>query len=289
MGLVVKIEVAFGGDLFVLPRVIAQKIFLMAMGIFDNVEASCGRTLSSSQVNGIMPDVIVSEEKDRVIGSSLKDKCVIEAKRIVRKVNGVLVPTESFVLTFPKTLPTRVTFAYMSFPMPPFVYRPMQCKKCHRIGHKAKHCIHPACCAMCWDSPHDGANSSKAHFFPQCQLANHTTVSPDCPRFKLNSKILQITAERNISYLEARHLVQPRSSAISATRSLSPEEELLLRPTGGNSELISLKAQVNQLEAKVAVLSTDIKRLLSLVDQFEHLIISFCALTKNICSRNINK
>lgn len=100
-----------------------------------------------------MSDVIVSEENDRVIGSSLKDKCVIEAKRIVRKVNGVLVPTESFVLTFPKTLPTRVTFAYMSFPMPPFVYRPMQCKNCHRIGHKAKHCIHPACCAMCWDSP----------------------------------------------------------------------------------------------------------------------------------------
>lgn len=65
----------------------------MALNVIDDVEISCSRTISESQVRGIISGVVVLEENDRVIGASLNDQGLMKAKRITRIVNGVLVPT----------------------------------------------------------------------------------------------------------------------------------------------------------------------------------------------------
>lgn len=145
-GSVLKVEVAFGGDLFVFPKDNAQKNFLMSLNKIGELEISCNRTRSETHFRGVISGIPTSEEDDQIL-SCLRDQDVIEAKRIIKSPNADPIPTETFILTFSKPLPLRVTLAYRSFPVRPIINRPMQCSKYYRIGHTAKHCSHDERCS----------------------------------------------------------------------------------------------------------------------------------------------
>ena len=101
----------------------------------------------------------------------------------------------------------------------------MRCYNCQKFGHHELKCLKPTVCTTCGESGSDhtklsGSNPTKC---PNCR-GNHTADSNDCIVWKPEKEVNQIKYTNNISFLEARKIVQnknlyPTKSYSDATKS----------------------------------------------------------------------
>jgi len=144
------------------------------------------------------------------IKTNLKPKGVSDVYRIKSKRDGVLIDTDTYILTFDTpTLPENISIDYQRIKVQPYIPNPLRCFKCQKLGHHFKNCRADAACAKC---------SEKGHAFDDCQndykCANcgecHTSFSKNCPVWKKEKEIQTVKVLQNISFLEARKQVEQR-------------------------------------------------------------------------------
>jgi len=92
---------------------------------------------------------------------NLRPQNVTEVQRIKTCRDGVLVPTNTFILTFGSpTLPSSIKAGYLNVPVEQYVPNPLRCFKCQRFGHHRNVCKRDVVCPRCAEVGHDNTESS---------------------------------------------------------------------------------------------------------------------------------
>ncbi|KFM83283.1 Nucleic-acid-binding protein from mobile element jockey, partial [Stegodyphus mimosarum] len=99
----------------------------------------------------------------------------------------------------------------------------MRCFQCQRFGHTKNSCRGKLTCARCSLVGHESENCSAAPLCINCK-GEHTAFSRSCPKRKLEKEVQAAKVKNNISYAEARRLVQtnqirPNTSFAAAVKS----------------------------------------------------------------------
>jgi len=94
----------------------------------------------------------------------------------------------------------------MRIPVELYVPNPLRCYQCQKFGHRKNSCLRPAVCAECGGRDHQ---ESDCHADPHCVNCggDHTCYSKDCPEWARRKEITKINFERNISFGEAKQIV----------------------------------------------------------------------------------
>ena len=148
-----------------------------------------------------------SEEK---LLEELRVHKVVGVQRFNKKIDGILTPTPSLMLTFDCTvLPSSIKVAWMNLKVKPYVPNPRRCFHCQMYGHVGRTCRRlqqglPAVCVTCGTSTHDGQDCPGPVKCIHCQKG-HPASSKECDRFLLEKEILIIRSREKITFPEARN------------------------------------------------------------------------------------
>ena len=147
VGAVQKIEKA-GQSLRVFCQSSAQKGKLLGVKIIANiavivseprrVERSSAPAAENRYVKMTVSGVPTDISEDEMCEAAN----AMQAQRIMKRVDGVLQPTVTFILSFDNTveIPESVAFDYLVFRTRPYVPQPMRCFRCQIFGHRASQC-----------------------------------------------------------------------------------------------------------------------------------------------------
>lgn len=115
-----------------------------------------------------------------------------------------------------KVMPTHVKVGYVRHPVRPYESRPLQCKKCHKLGHIAACCTSGARCVTC-SGPHDSKDCiSNVVKCINCGKP-HDATSPLCPYLRREKEICKMRSHMPITYSEA-------CSAVKTKRGRQPQK-----------------------------------------------------------------
>jgi len=150
---------------------------------------------------------------DAEVLDELRDQGATEVKHIISKKNGITMPTNTFIITFNKaTLPKFIVAAYMRIAVEPYIPNPLRCFNCQRFGHGKTSCKRQAVCAKFGQEGHQDTDCQNPPHCANCSAA-HAAFSRECPTWTKQRAITQIKFERNISFFEARRLVEGQDTA----------------------------------------------------------------------------
>ena len=161
-------------------------------------------------VVGVMRYMPISEIKD--------EAGAVEARRIMRRIEGKLEPTTAIVLTYDKQPPVLVNIHYESFRTRTYIHQTARCFNCQGWNHRQAGCKKPARCARCGEQ----------HKTAQCQMKDsknikcancgegHSSAAPICRKYKEVKEAWRLVALESRSYADAIKLT---SSAAVTSRS----------------------------------------------------------------------
>ena len=148
---------------------------------------------------------------DEEVLEALHHEGVTQLKHIHTKKNGTTIPTNTFVVTFNKSvLPKSVKAAYLQIAVEPFIPNPLRCFNCQKFGHGTSSCNHKPVCVRCGVEDHC---ETDCHEQPRCINCSgpHPAFSRDCPEWIRQRAIIQIKTEKNLSFGEAKQLYQQQT------------------------------------------------------------------------------
>lgn len=142
---------------------------------------------------------------------------IVDVQSIMKRVEGALVKSESFILTFnsPK-LPEHVKAGFLRLKVRPYVPNPMRCFNCQRFGHTTNGCRGQATCGKCGKATHEGVDCTPPAKCVNCS-GEHPVWSRDCRVYLEEKKIQEIKTTQRISYAEAKKLFKASQPPVFAT------------------------------------------------------------------------
>lgn len=145
----------------------------------------------------------------------LKSQWVVGCSNIsVKSDFGDRRKTNTYILTFRSTSPPKHVFIsnYLRIPVAVYIPNPLRCFKCQKFGHAQNNCKGQKVCARCATPGHDATDCTSPHKCANCS-GDHSAFSKECPAWIKEKNIQQIRAEKGVSFLEARQMVQSQSGA----------------------------------------------------------------------------
>lgn len=197
-------------------------------------EVSCAPHTTLNQSKGVVfcRDLLrYSEER---LLQEFREEGVIAVHRFQKKVDGVLTPTPSLLLTFNSlVLPNTLDTAWYALPVKAYIPNPRRCFHCQNFGHVARSCRRlqndlPAVCVNCGGTGHSADCPSPAKCY-HCGGA-HQASSQDCDRYKFEKEVLLIRTQERVSFPEAKKRALTRLVRPSVTYA-SIASHILSRPT----------------------------------------------------------
>lgn len=133
---------------------------------------------------------------------------IIGVKRFLRKMDGMLVPTPTVLLTFlSSTPPDHTIYDHIWFEVKKYVRPIQQCYTCYKFGHSKNSCKSKQVCSIC----------SGDHFFKvcnnqdnikcvNCKSTEHIAISSACPikKVKLNEIKDQINGKTTYASISSK-------------------------------------------------------------------------------------
>ena len=189
-----------------------------------NVKITPHNSLNSKKGVIKCPDLKYSPEEE--ILEELKHADVSSVTKITIRRDGKLISTGTHVLIFETpTLPASIKIATMNIRVEPFIPNPLRCFNCQQFGHHKSNCKRNSICPKCGDKDHPEDNCSSPVKCSNCQ-GDHPAFSRKCPRWQTEKKIQTLKYTQNISFPEARKIIESQSvtqsrqsyaSAVNAT------------------------------------------------------------------------
>ncbi|XP_055956895.1 uncharacterized protein LOC130012873 [Patella vulgata] len=139
---------------------------------------------------------------------NLSSQGVTVVKRISTKRNGNIIQTNTYIVTFNKPeLPKTIKAGFRLIPVSPYIPNPLRCFQCQRFGHSKNVSKGKPICARCGQDGHESETCQLPYHCANCKGA-HFAYSRECPLWKKEKQVQQVKTEKNISYPEARKLVE---------------------------------------------------------------------------------
>ncbi|GBN02546.1 hypothetical protein AVEN_89514-1 [Araneus ventricosus] len=166
-------------------------------------------TLNSSK--GVISCGELLNESEEKITEELKSQGVIHVRRITIRTDGQLLNTKHLILTFDSNkLPEHIKAGYMRLSVRTYIPNPLRCFKCQRFGHSKTSCRGTLTCARCAEVGHESTDCTRTEKCVNCK-GEHTSFSRNCIAWKREKEIISIKIKKQISYPEARKLVNSQT------------------------------------------------------------------------------
>jgi hypothetical protein len=197
------------------------------------VEVSPHKSLNSCKGVVRSPD-LAAENEDEAL-EKLKQQNVTHIQYISINKNGTKKKTNTCIITFAgSTIPEFIMIGYVRARVSTYYPSPLRCFNCQRFGHHRAACKHEAVCALC-GMPHPGeAPCTSPKSCANCK-GEHAAFDKACPRWQSETKIMKAKMDNNISFPEARKLVEAQavstpsisySAIVKSTRSVSTQTDV---------------------------------------------------------------
>jgi hypothetical protein len=161
----------------------------------------------------------VSEEE---ILAELKPQEVSGVRRISFPKGERRIPTNTLVITFSTIhLPKTIKVGYLLVKVQVYIPNPMRCFGCQRFGHHETKCRSDIRrCKKCGEDEdfHSEFNCPNKLKCVNCN-GPHEVTSKECPEWKKEKEVLKVKYTQNISFPEARKIVNEKYTAISKQQS----------------------------------------------------------------------
>ena len=144
------------------------------------------------------------------IKTYLKNQAVSDVKQITIHRNQETINTNTYIFTFDTPhVPKELKVGYNLVKVSPYIPNPLRCYNCQKFGHHESKCLKPTVDKKCGESGSDHIELSCSNPIkcPDCQ-GNHSADSKDCNIWKQEKEINRVKFTNNISFPEARKLVQ---------------------------------------------------------------------------------
>ena len=181
---------------------------------FDlDVKVSLHGSLNTSKGVVRCPDLKACSEQE--ILDNMREQGVVGVRRIKIRRDGSLKDTNTFVFTFnTSVLPKQLKVAFIRVTVDPYIPNPLRCYQCQLFGHHEDKCKNQMICVNCGEPKHsthdkDCKNVAKC---VNCS-GNHPADSRQCQAWNTEKEILKIKYTRNISFPEARKIVESYTAA----------------------------------------------------------------------------
>ena len=135
---------------------------------------------------------------------------VIQVRKLIQDPNRIDTPL--YVFTFLGPAPTKLRLGYQNLNIDKYYPSPLQCRSCYRFGHPTKQCRSKPTCMNCGSTEHtkDQCNSNELKCI-NCK-GTHDSCNKNCPSYIFEKEICTLTADKGISFNEARALHRGNTS-----------------------------------------------------------------------------
>ena len=154
----------------------------------------------------------VSEQE---ILEEMREQGVINVRRIRVRRDDALKDTNTFVFTFnTSVLPKQLKVAFLRVSVDPYILNPLRCYACQVFGHHENKCHREEICSNCGESKHS-TDETDCKRPPKCVNCkeDHPANSRQCQAWHTEKEILKVKYTRNISFPEARKIVETYTAA----------------------------------------------------------------------------
>ena len=131
-------------------RTDAQIAKIISLNCIAGLQVKVEVHSSLNLCNGVVTHEDFASESEEDLKFFFELIGVVNVQRIRRKVDGVFIPSTTFILTFDKPfLSDRIHCGFFNFRVRQYVPNPLRCFECQRFGHSQEHCMSQAICVSC--------------------------------------------------------------------------------------------------------------------------------------------
>jgi hypothetical protein len=213
--------------------------------------------------------------------AELKNQHVTNVERAQTMRDGVLSPNGLHILTFDATkMPEDVYIGYMRYNVRTYYPRPLRCTRCCIFGNSKKRCTaEKEACRYCRETPHTGS-SCVQKYCRNCEDESHGTFDKDCPKFELEVAIVRLKIDKNLSYGQARALLNKEIQRSTESYENSILEKLSKAARERAAEAAAEHAAIIQNEKEIEELKKELDKLRETTEMLEELKQKFMDLTR---------
>lgn len=177
------------------------------------------------------------------------------------------------IISFQTKVASSLNIMGWSYPIKPYVPRPLQCKRCWRLNHSQHKCRSAAVCSNCHKAHEETDETCKnSKYCINCKTSDHSSVDARCPAILKKQNIIKLAIQRKISFTEAEMIInqgipqgeKPSEEKQPGTRIQNtrppPTNEL-----DQTTEIENLKRRIEQLERRQEKAESAIKDMGALV------------------------
>ena len=182
---------------------------------FHNLKVQVSLHASLNTCEGVVRCPDLKEVSEEEILEEMREQGVIHVRRIKVRRDDALKDTNTFVFTFnTSVLPKQLKVAFLRVSVDPYIPNPLRCYACQVFGHHENKCHREEICANCGQPKHsaDETDCKRPAKCFNCN-ENHPAYSKQCQAWHTEKEILKVKYTRNISFPEARKIVESYTAA----------------------------------------------------------------------------
>lgn len=240
-------EAPANGTLIIKTQKRSQTKLLLATTVFcdKQVNVSLHQTRNSVKGTIFAPELRHMSEEEIVEG--LADQQVTHVHRMTTFRDGQKRDTSVLAVTFNLlSLPDHLYAGRLRYQVRHYIPNPLRCFRCQQYGHGSRNCERPARCRECGENLHSGSPCTAPKQCIACKRTDHSVDSKDCPHWKREKEICAVKVKENVSYPEARRLVDERMPS-PASGSYAQAATPAKQPTPSRPQTRSCSTQADLL------------------------------------------
>ena len=188
----------------------AENLLKLKLILDLSVSVSAHRTLNTCK--GVVRSYDLAKNDEAESLRELNSQGVTELRPIHFNKNGKKERSNTTIITFSlPSVPQYLTMGYLKVKVEKYYPTPLRCFNCQRFGHHRAACKHEAVCALCGMTSHGDSACTTPKSCINCK-GNHAAYEKACPRWQNETAIVKEKTAKNVSFEEARKLVEARSA-----------------------------------------------------------------------------
>lgn len=224
-------------------------------------------TITDHPVHNFTRSVVTCQDvkhySDEKLLEELMEQGITAVRQFTKKVNGVLVPTGSMLVTCSGSVrPSHVHFGYFRASTRVYYPSPMLCYGCHEFGHTKTRCPSksPICGTCSGDHPVvQDTPCTRNIYCKRCQSTEHSLSSRKCPIYQIEDKIQHLRTDHNLSYPAAKKLYEQENPSITTAAVVRNSNDEKLENL--SSKLDTLIAELKRKDDRIAELTAENRKI----------------------------
>lgn len=207
-------------------------------------------------ISGVITGIPTDISEEEIMNDIESDVPVVGVYRLNRFENGTKVPTNRISVTFRAScLPDKVWLFCCVSKIKPFIQKVVFCMRCLRYNHKEANCKGARRCQRCSEK-HDDEDEEEEVCHKRmkclhCKSGNHATGSKECNEHKIQQKVKDMMARKNVTYIEAREMLPINTSNMFEPLSSLDDFPSLAESLSTNNNLKEQWQQTNLPRQKI--------------------------------------